>query len=144
MEDSKERQLDSVFTAKEVGEYRFCFNNEMSTFAEKMVDFEIAVRPGPSPSFSCTRDHIPSLPRYPVQPPGQAKKIILSGRKRIPLRPTPRQTRHLARTNLRSRRIHPENQRPPLHHQPQPEILSNARESQLQYSQKHGRENIQF
>ena len=44
MENSKERQLDSVFTAKEAGEYRFCFNNEMSTFAEKLVDFEIAVR----------------------------------------------------------------------------------------------------
>lgn len=43
MENSKERQLDTVFTAKETGEYRFCFNNEMSTFAEKMVDFEIAV-----------------------------------------------------------------------------------------------------
>ena len=44
MENSKERQLDSVFTAKATGEYSFCFNNEMSTFAEKMVDFEIAVR----------------------------------------------------------------------------------------------------
>ena len=39
----KERQGDFVFTANEVGEYRFCFNNEMSTFAEKLVDFEIAV-----------------------------------------------------------------------------------------------------
>lgn len=44
MGNAKERQVDSVFTAKETGEYRFCFNNEMSTFAEKMVDFEIAVR----------------------------------------------------------------------------------------------------
>ncbi|MCJ1257646.1 hypothetical protein MMC24_005472 [Lignoscripta atroalba] len=43
MENSKERQGDFVFTAQETGEYRFCFNNEMSTFAEKMVDFEIAV-----------------------------------------------------------------------------------------------------
>lgn len=43
MGPAKERQVDSVFTAKETGEYRFCFNNEMSTFAEKMVDFEIAV-----------------------------------------------------------------------------------------------------
>ncbi len=43
MGNAKERQVDSVFTAKETGEYRFCFNNEMSTFAEKMVDFEIAV-----------------------------------------------------------------------------------------------------
>ena len=46
MEGQKERQGDFVFTAKEQGEYRFCFNNEMSTFVEKMVDFEIAVRPG--------------------------------------------------------------------------------------------------
>lgn len=43
MDGSKERQGDFVFTAGEPGEYRFCFNNEMSTFAEKFVDFEIAV-----------------------------------------------------------------------------------------------------
>ncbi|KAF2851993.1 supernatant protein factor, C-terminal domain-containing protein [Plenodomus tracheiphilus IPT5] len=43
LDGTKERQGDFVFTANEVGEYRFCFNNEMSTFAEKMVDFEIAV-----------------------------------------------------------------------------------------------------
>ncbi|MCJ1370003.1 hypothetical protein MMC20_001215 [Loxospora ochrophaea] len=43
LENAKERQGDFVFTAQETGEYRFCFNNEMSTFAEKMVDFEIAV-----------------------------------------------------------------------------------------------------
>ncbi|KAL8772798.1 MAG: hypothetical protein Q9209_002143 [Squamulea sp. 1 TL-2023] len=43
LEGTKERQGDYVFTAKEQGEYRFCFNNGMSTFAEKMVDFEIAV-----------------------------------------------------------------------------------------------------
>ncbi|KAL8681373.1 MAG: hypothetical protein Q9186_002516 [Xanthomendoza sp. 1 TL-2023] len=42
LEGSKERQGDYVFTAQEQGEYRFCFNNEMSTWAEKMVDFEIA------------------------------------------------------------------------------------------------------
>ena len=43
MEGTKERQGDFVFTANDVGEYRFCFNNEMSTFAEKTVDFEISV-----------------------------------------------------------------------------------------------------
>ena len=53
MENSKERQLDSVFTAKTTGEYSFCFNNEMSTFAEKMVDFEIAVR---GPIHQCWAD----------------------------------------------------------------------------------------
>lgn len=43
MKGERERQGDFVFTANDVGEYRFCFNNEMSTFAEKVVDFEIAV-----------------------------------------------------------------------------------------------------
>ena len=44
MSGEKERQGDFVFTAQTVGEYRVCFNNEMSTFADKMVDFEVAVR----------------------------------------------------------------------------------------------------
>ncbi|KAJ4346752.1 uncharacterized protein N0V89_010684 [Didymosphaeria variabile] len=44
LDGTKERQGDFVFTANDEGEYRFCFNNEMSTFAEKTVDFEIAVR----------------------------------------------------------------------------------------------------
>ncbi|KAF2448622.1 endosomal cargo receptor [Karstenula rhodostoma CBS 690.94] len=43
LDGTKERQGDFVFTANDEGEYRFCFNNEMSTFAEKTVDFEIAV-----------------------------------------------------------------------------------------------------
>lgn len=45
MGGEKERQGDFVFTANDIGEYRFCFNNEMSTFADKIVDFEVAVRP---------------------------------------------------------------------------------------------------
>jgi hypothetical protein len=44
LDGAKERQGDFVFTAQEQGEYSFCFNNGMSTFAEKVVDFEIAVR----------------------------------------------------------------------------------------------------
>lgn len=44
MKGEKERQGDFVFVGQEVGEYRVCFSNEMSTFADKMVDFEIAVR----------------------------------------------------------------------------------------------------
>lgn len=43
LEGQRERQGDFVFTANEPGEYKFCFNNEMSTFAEKFVDFEISV-----------------------------------------------------------------------------------------------------
>ena len=47
LDGSKERQGDFVFTANEIGEYKFCFSNDMSTFAEKMVDFEIAVSANP-------------------------------------------------------------------------------------------------
>ncbi|KAG5977300.1 hypothetical protein E4U55_006890 [Claviceps digitariae] len=43
LQGEKERQGDFVFTAQEAGEYSFCFNNEMSTFVEKTVDFEISV-----------------------------------------------------------------------------------------------------
>ncbi|KAG6009383.1 hypothetical protein E4U21_002693 [Claviceps maximensis] len=43
LQGEKERQVDYVFTAQQAGEYSFCFSNEMSTFAEKLVDFEISV-----------------------------------------------------------------------------------------------------
>ena len=83
MDGSKERQGDFVFTANEVGEYRFCFNNEMSTFAEKMVDFEIAVRLADVSSF---------IPTYLVQ---MLSHSLAPGRKRA-ARPAPFQTRHVA------------------------------------------------
>lgn len=68
MEGSKERQGDFVFTAKEQGEYRFCFNNEMSTWVEKMVDFEIAVCSLPCPSTSASISPLRPLPSHrPVQ-----------------------------------------------------------------------------
>ena len=43
LDGQKERQGDFVFTANEIGEYKFCFNNDMSTYTEKTIDFEIAV-----------------------------------------------------------------------------------------------------
>ncbi|QIX01584.1 hypothetical protein AMS68_007101 [Peltaster fructicola] len=43
----KERQGDYVFTANAAGEYRFCFDNNLSTFSEKIVDFEITVEDEP-------------------------------------------------------------------------------------------------
>src|SRR5271170_514363 len=48
LDGEKERQGDFVFTAQHAGEYSFCFSNDMSTFAEKIVDFEITV-PAPPP-----------------------------------------------------------------------------------------------
>ncbi len=76
MEDTKERQLDSVFTAKEEGEHRFCFNNEMSTFAEKMVDFEIAVGSAPCPSFTTAFQHLWSSLQHLDTSPDQANGIF--------------------------------------------------------------------
>lgn len=43
MEGEKEKQGDFVFTATVMGEYRFCFDNTVSTFSDKIVDFEISV-----------------------------------------------------------------------------------------------------
>lgn len=62
LDGNKERQGDFVFTAQSIGEYQFCFNNEMSTFAEKMVDFEIAVRHPLSDSICMPRALRPSTP----------------------------------------------------------------------------------
>ncbi|GAK66266.1 endosomal cargo receptor [Moesziomyces antarcticus] len=43
----KERQLDIIFTGNTVGEYTFCFENAMSTVAEKLIDFDITVESEP-------------------------------------------------------------------------------------------------
>lgn len=37
IEGKKERQLDIIFTGNEVGEYSFCFENDMSSYTEKVV-----------------------------------------------------------------------------------------------------------
>ncbi|PGH35752.1 ubiquitin carboxyl-terminal hydrolase 7 [[Emmonsia] crescens] len=65
VDGQKERQGDFVFTAETVGEYRFCFDNEMSTFAEKMVDFEIAVE----------NEEKTKLPSKQGAPPEQASAL---------------------------------------------------------------------
>ena len=43
LEGTKEKQGDFVFTAELLGEYKFCFNNGMSTVTDKLIDFEISV-----------------------------------------------------------------------------------------------------
>ncbi|CAK4019142.1 related to ERP2-p24 involved in membrane trafficking [Lecanosticta acicola] len=47
LDGEKERQGDYVFTATESGEYRFCFDNTISIFADKVVDFDISVEDEP-------------------------------------------------------------------------------------------------
>ncbi|CAK9681647.1 unnamed protein product [Candida parapsilosis] len=42
-QENKKRHGDFVFPAQTPGEYEFCFSNTMSTYSEKVVDFEIEV-----------------------------------------------------------------------------------------------------
>lgn len=56
--EEKQRQGDWVFNAEAPGEYEFCFSNGMSTFAEKVVDFEINLE----------NDFKASLPKSESQP----------------------------------------------------------------------------
>jgi protein ERP2 len=43
----RERQGDYVFTANTVGEYAFCFENDMSTLSGKLIDIDIMVENEP-------------------------------------------------------------------------------------------------
>ncbi|KAG6841169.1 hypothetical protein C0991_001297 [Blastosporella zonata] len=43
----RERQGDYVLTANTVGEYAFCFENDISTLTGKLVDFDIMVESEP-------------------------------------------------------------------------------------------------
>lgn len=49
IEGERERQGDYIFTAHQVGEHSFCFSNDMSSFSEKLVDFDIMVESEPRP-----------------------------------------------------------------------------------------------
>ncbi|KAK0468282.1 emp24/gp25L/p24 family/GOLD-domain-containing protein [Desarmillaria tabescens] len=44
---TSERQGDYVLTANTPGEYAFCFENDMSTLTEKLIDFDIMVESEP-------------------------------------------------------------------------------------------------
>ncbi|PPQ90490.1 hypothetical protein CVT25_014773 [Psilocybe cyanescens] len=47
LDGERERQGDYVLTANTVGEYAFCFENDMSTLTDKLVDFDIMVESEP-------------------------------------------------------------------------------------------------
>ena len=47
LDGQRERQGDYVLTANTVGEYSFCFENDMSTLTEKLIDFDIMVESEP-------------------------------------------------------------------------------------------------
>lgn len=61
--EDKQRQGEYMFNGDYVGEYEFCFSNGMSTFAEKIVDFEIKTDEEDSNSFKA------NLPQHPNSKP---------------------------------------------------------------------------
>lgn len=58
--ETKQRQHELKFTAGGVGEYEFCFSNEMSTFAEKVIDFEIKYEGENSAAFKASMPEQPN------------------------------------------------------------------------------------
>lgn len=61
LSETKQRQGDLVITAKHPGEYEFCFSNEMSTFAEKVIDFEIKYDGDKASEFRAVMPEQPNL-----------------------------------------------------------------------------------
>ncbi|KAF8907617.1 emp24/gp25L/p24 family/GOLD-domain-containing protein [Gymnopilus junonius] len=47
LDGERERQGDYVLTANTVGEYAFCFENDISTLTDKLIDFDIMVESEP-------------------------------------------------------------------------------------------------
>lgn len=47
LDGERENQGDFIFTANSIGEYSFCFENDMSTITHKLIDFDIMVESEP-------------------------------------------------------------------------------------------------
>lgn len=74
--ETKKRQGDMLFNAARPGEYEFCFSNEMSTFAEKVIDFEITYDGDASAAF---RAAMPEQPNSkPIAHVESMKKTVAS------------------------------------------------------------------
>lgn len=137
VDGTKERQGDFVFTAQSIGEYKFCFNNEMSTFAEKMVDFEIAVR-------VCVSPPLPIISQKPAS--GTRDSLLIgsaTGRERTAC-PTSLSPGRQPRANHQPRGIHLQTVRAALDRFTKPEVLPHAREPQFQYRAQHRAPDLQF
>lgn len=74
--DTKQRQGDVLFNARTMGEYEFCFSNEMSTFAEKVIDFEIKYDGDASKAFQATMPDQPNT--KPIAHVESMKKTVAS------------------------------------------------------------------
>lgn len=60
--EEKQRQGDYVFNSEDIGEFEFCFDNEMSAFAEKVVDFEIKMQDDNNNEDNKVKANLPNAP----------------------------------------------------------------------------------
>jgi len=139
VDGQKERQGDFVFTANDVGEYAFCFDNGMSSISDKTIDFEITVCLGfPAPAFPL--HHTTPLPAQITD----VSSPFLSGRKQhAPSLPS-LQSRRARRTNLEFAGKHLQSLRTAVDDCAEPKVLSDTRESQLQHGAEHGAAHLQI
>lgn len=62
---SAEKDGEFIFTVQQIGEYGFCFSNAMSTFAQKVVTFDIDVS---GESKTVTKTSSDEIARKEVEP----------------------------------------------------------------------------
>lgn len=76
-----ERQGDYVLSANVVGEYAICFSNTMSTFAEKLMDFDITVQHEVDAGYvkSDLETKVGSIAKKPADKLGKLDPIIQGG-----------------------------------------------------------------
>ncbi|WFD36807.1 hypothetical protein MCUN1_003697 [Malassezia cuniculi] len=67
IEGAKSSQEDIVFTANEYGEYSFCFENYVSSYGEKLIDFDITVESEPRNELPITPAVLLSEQSSPVE-----------------------------------------------------------------------------
>lgn len=60
LQGDKERQGDYVFAAREIGEYSFCFSNSMSSFADKMIDFDVTAEADITSDYNKPTNQLPA------------------------------------------------------------------------------------
>ncbi|GMM30943.1 Erp3 protein [Martiniozyma asiatica (nom. inval.)] len=72
--EEAQRQGDYLFAAEEIGEYEFCFSNPMSTYTDKVVDFEIRVEDEELEEYKAS---LPDAPKENVQLDGIQQSVAI-------------------------------------------------------------------
>ncbi len=83
MSDSKQRQIDIVLAAQEIGEYSFCFFNSFSSTADKTLDFDISVEHEITESVTDPQNNLPPAVPSASKAKEDARIAALPMRRRV-------------------------------------------------------------